>query len=178
MAKKLRIPSKGTKLPALTQLKQRSAEDRAEVMRWCDVMTSKQVRAHIQKRWKIVLRSDSQITHFRKWQEHQVVWDRFLEAVEHGENFLADKMPDVSRDTLREIAIKRAYAVSAMVDDAELALKVIEADLKDSADHRDWEKLELLKKKAAQADKARRVANSKKLTPEEKAEKLKAIFQR
>lgn len=172
--RKPRIPTSG-KVPALTQLKQLDAEIRADLWTRTQGITNKQGRELIQKEFGIRLSSDSQLSKWRSWQLRQSLWDRYQDMVAQDEQAMQDCFPEVPREKIRELAIKRCYAAADLIGDPEVTLKVVQTDLKDSQDSRDWEKLELLKKKAAQAEEAQTVATSD-LTPEEKAAKLQEIF--
>lgn len=172
--RKPRIP-RGKQPPALTRLKQLPAEDRQAIFDWGKELTHAECRKRIKADYGISLSSDSQLSKFRSWQLRQTVWDRFNEMVEQDEQAIQEAFPDMDRERLREMAIKRAYAMADLMGDPKLTLKVVQTDLKDSQDSRDWERLELLKRKAEQADQAKETLGSQ-LSEEEKLTRMKSIF--
>lgn len=126
----------------LTRLKALSAEARAEIFAWKDEagLTNAAIRDRIAERWCVILRRDGQLSEFWSWQFRQGAIDRLGEMMEQDEQLLADKFPGLSREVIRDAAIKRGYAMADLAGDVKLSLKVAAVDLKDSEERRDWEK--------------------------------------
>ena len=127
----------------LTRLKALQPAERAEIYSWrseTPAPTNAAIRTRIGERFGVTLRRDGQLSEFWSWQFRQQAIDRLGEMMEQDEALLQDKFPGLSRDAIRDAAIKRGYAMADLAGDLELSLKVAKVDLKDSEERRNWEK--------------------------------------
>lgn len=127
----------------LTRLKALSPEERAEIYSWREetpTPTNAEIRTRIAEKFGVTLKRDGQLSQFWSWQFRQAAIDHLGQMMSQDEQLLQDRFPQFTRDQLREITIKRGYALADMMNDPKLGLKVVATDLKDSAERRDWEK--------------------------------------
>ena len=122
----------------LRRLKDLPAADRAEIWGWrkeFPLQTNAQIRERIRKRFGIELRRDGQLSEFWRWQFGQAALDALADATSSTEESLRDKFPGLSRDKIRDLAIKQSYAVAALLreENPGFTLKVVEVDRKDRA---------------------------------------------
>jgi hypothetical protein len=129
----------------LTRLKRLSAEERQEIFAWKDggtevggqrsevIPTNAEVRKRIGERFGIHLRRDGQLSQFWQWQWRQAPIDHLGQMMSQDEQLLQDQFPGLTRDQLREVTIKRGYALADMMNDPKLGLKVAAEDRKDRA---------------------------------------------
>ena len=122
----------------MTRLKQLPAESRVELYRLSDQLKGAAWLEYVVREFDIPLTSESQLSDFRAWQLRQSVWDHFNRMVVTDEEALKAQNPDAPRERIREAAIKRAYAAADLAGDTRLALQVVDRDLRDSQDRRDW----------------------------------------
>jgi hypothetical protein len=163
----------------LTRLKGLPASDRAEVFSWKEesASTNADLRARLLERHGIRLSRDGQLSEFWQWQFRQAAIDRLGEMMAQDEQLLQDKFPGLSRDAIRDAAIKRGYAMADLSGDVELSLKVAKTDLKDAEGARDSRKLALLEAEAERARLTEAVIDSG-VSPEEQAKRIREIFHR
>ena len=135
--RKTSVREDGT-VPAMTRLKLLPAETRAELYRLSDQLKGAAWLEYVVREFDIPLTSESQLSDFRAWQLRQAVWDHFNRMVVTDEEALTAQNPDAPRERIREAAIKRAYAAADLAGDTRLALQVVDRDLRDSQDRRDW----------------------------------------
>lgn len=129
-------------VPPLRALKLCSPEDRAWAAKLQSGNTSKKARKLIGEKLNIHLGTDGTYTEFLNWQRLQARWDALDARMQHTEDALKEKFPTLSREDLRDRVIKLSYATAAKDDDVELALKVMDRDLGDSRERRDWQKFQ------------------------------------
>lgn len=137
--RKQRIPKGGKPLPAMTRLKLLKPDERAEIASWGSTVSSSEQRARIATKFGINLSSDSQLTRFVQWQSRQAIWDRANDMAEQDEAALGSQFPQLSREKLREAAIKRSYVIADAIGNPELTMKVVKEDLADSKNNREWQ---------------------------------------
>jgi hypothetical protein len=138
---------RGGQKSELTRLKALSPSDRAEIWSWRAEksaegvpLTNAAIRTRIVEKFGIALERDGQLSEFWQWQYRQMQFDRLGELASEDEAMLAGKYPNVDRDRLRDVTIKRLYAVADLEQSPAFSLKVVNTDIKDSAERRDWEK--------------------------------------
>ena len=85
-------------------------------------------------------------------------------------------MADLDAATLKAASALALHIATSNSPDIESLQKLVTVLLKHKQLDVDREKLDLLKRKAEQADKARTVANSETLTPEQKLTRIKEVF--
>lgn len=136
--RKQRIPKGGKPLPAMTRLKLLKPEERAEIASWGKELSASEQRAHIATKFGINLSSDSQLTRFVQWQARQAIWDRANDMAEQDEAALSSQFPQLSREKLREAAIKRSYVIADAIGNPELTMKVVKEDLNAEKNTREW----------------------------------------
>jgi hypothetical protein len=93
------------------------------------------------------------------------------------EQMLTDSFPGLSRDAIREAAIKRGYAVADLGGDVKLSMMVAGVDLKDKVVTMDGRKLALLEQAAERARKTEEVLDSK-LSSTDQAQRIREIFKK
>src|SRR5262245_4394929 len=113
-------------VPPLRALKMRSAEAREWAMSLSEPgsvnpatgqpLSNAECRGEIRQRLGISLGSDSAYGDFCSWQRRQRLQDRLNQIAEDDEAALADQYPGLSRDKIREAAIKRAYASADLMN--------------------------------------------------------------
>jgi hypothetical protein len=133
------------------------------------------VRALISERLQIHLRYDQQMSKFRAWELDER--ERELEAERQAEDerqALAEN-PNWTLDQARERVLTKAYQRALAKGDFALGLATVKQDLNAQKVGLDERKLDLLEKKAAQADSAKEVVASK-MTPEQKEAEYRRIF--
>lgn len=172
MSRKPRIPGTGD-VPAMTRLKQQPRDVQVRVFGWCEELTLKEVRQRIATELDIHFTADSQITRWRQSFEDVVAMERFADLLEMAEEGAAQH---VGRTAAREKAISWAMSLAAMDRDPKLMLKAVATGQKESSLAQDDRKIALLEAKAKQAEQAGDIAEDTRLTPEEKEQKLRAIF--
>lgn len=162
----------------LTRLKRLEPEERAEIFTWKDLpdRTNADIRKMIAERYGVKLTKDGQLSVFWSWQFRQGAMDHLDLMMSQDEENLRDKFPNLSRDTIRDGAIKRGYAVADMMGDVKLTLQVVDRDLKDKTVGQDDRKLVILERKAAQADAAKGLIEDKALSEAERAARMKEVF--
>ena len=127
----------------MRRLKELPAGDRQEIYGWrgaTPAMTNAEIRTRIGERFGVALRRDGQLSEFWQWQFRQGAIDHLGEMMSQDEQLLTDKFPGLSRESIRDAAIKRGYALADLAGDVKLSLSVAKVDLKDSEERRDWEK--------------------------------------
>jgi hypothetical protein len=177
---KLRGQGKGP-LSELTRLKTlwRSWPDgeKQKLLGWREEgITNAEIRSRIKKYYSVNLVRDGQLSEFWSWCSAELESDAFNEFMAAREQSLTDNHPESSREQIREAMIKEWYAWSKMQRDPKLGLKVVNMDLKDQEQKISQRKLELLEKKAAQADQAKGVMENKELTEDQRAMRMREIF--
>jgi hypothetical protein len=140
--RKPRIPQGGKPLPGMTRLKALKPEERAEIASWGSTISSSEQRARIAQRFGINLSSDSQLTRFVQWQARQVIWDRANDMAEQDEAALSSQFPQLSREKLREAAIKRSYVIADAIGNPALTMKVVKEDLNAEKNSREWQEFQ------------------------------------
>ena len=176
------IPNKLRPAPdsQLRRLKELPSADRAEIYGWrgaTPAMTNAEIRTRIGERFGVALRRDGQLSEFWQWQFRQGAIDHLGEMMSQDEQLLQDKFPGLSRESIRDAAIKRGYALADLAGDVKLSLSVAKVDLKDSEVTMDGRRLALLEEEAERARKTEAVIDSH-LSAEDQAQRLREIFKK
>jgi hypothetical protein len=140
--------------------------------------TQAQTRSLMATKLGIKLQRDSQLNDFRKWELEQQELELEAERQADEERREIEAHPHWTLDQVREAMLKKAYRRASARGDFKLGLATVKQDLSAQAVQLDREKLELLKKKAAQAEQTERVVRDAELTPEERAQRIKEIYGR
>jgi hypothetical protein len=179
---KLRATSPGKPDSELTKLKARWRDTMSEPARefWRVLFISPTSQAEIRKqisaKLHVRLEDDSQLNRFRDWELEQRQMDLEAERAAEEERRLIEEHPDWTKDQVREDLLRRFYNRARATGDAKLGLKTIAADAKLESLGLDREKLAILKRKAEQADTATGILKNKKLTEDEKRQRMLELF--
>ena len=173
MSTSRKIRSDKGPVPPLRALKMCAASDRE----WAfDLIAAKnpatgqpwsnaECRELIRKKLGIHLRSDSSYSDFRSWQLRQRLMDRLNQIAEDDEAQLKDQFPGLSRDRIRDAAIKRTYATADLLEDPDFTLRVIKVDQAETTGRfkaeLDQEKLKLARIAEERAASEHRLAREK-----------------
>lgn len=166
-------------VPEITRLKEtwlRMAEPSRDFWRarFSGSESQAALRASLLAKLKINLTRDNQLTEFRSWDEANQQRERMAELHEqHKQELLAGGM---TLEEAQAVLLTEASAWAVAAKDFTLGVKVSGEITKTTASRMDERKLILLEKKAAQADAAKQVIESK-LSPEEQRQRLKEILQ-
>lgn len=173
----------GNPTSQLTKLKSKwlrmPLEERAEWQeRFASTDTQRTIRDALLEKLEVNLKSDCMLTHFRHWEADQR--ERDLEAERQAEDerrYMADH-ENCSLDEVRVEVLKKAYLRSAAEGDFRLGLATVKSDVYAQALGVDREKLELLKKKAAQAESTEQVLSAAEMSVEQREEAIREIYGR
>jgi hypothetical protein len=138
--------------------------------------TQADLRKELQSQLRINLASDKQLTAFRSWLDDQDARDRQAERMAENERRLKAEHPDWSLDQVREEVLKQSYFETLAIGDWKLGLKTVAADVRVKTIALDARRVALLEQKASQADATKKVLGEKKLTPEERDERIREIY--
>ena len=175
--KKLRSPdSEITKLKVLWR--DSLAEDAKAFWQELFVSASTQaaIRSELQKKLKVNLRFDKQLNAFRDWELEQRQLDLEAERQLEDERRLKAEFGDWTLDQIREEVLKRSYARAMATGDFASGRKTIVQDLNVKKVAMDERKLVILEKKAAAFDQAKDVLGDKKLTDDQKRQRMLQLF--
>ncbi len=114
-------------------LKRLPPDDRAEILAWRSdpALTTAAARQRLAERFAIQLHRDRQLSSFWKWQLGQAAVDTIKDIMEWDEDELQRRFPNITRDRIRDIVIKRGYAIAEMKEDLPLSLRVAAEDRRD-----------------------------------------------
>ena len=126
----------------MTQLKQRSPEDRQWAFQLGDTLNQSQARAAIKERFGIALGSNTVYANFCQWHGRQNLWNHLDEMTEQDQPRLGRTHPS-SLERIRDTAILLGYAQSDRRRDAKLTARVVSADVRDCRERRAAEKRRL-----------------------------------
>ena len=171
----------GGRKSELTRLKAQwlrlSSDERAA---WQDLFvsgkTQAEIRQAIREKFEINLHSDSQLNCFRDWELDQRERDLEAERQEEDERRFLQEHPEWSLEEARSAVLKKAYLRATAAGDFKLGLDVVKQELSIQSGVLDREKLELLKRKAAQAESTEKVLTERELTPAERERAIKEIY--
>jgi len=175
--KKLRSPdSEITKLKVLWR--DSLAEDAKAFWQELFVSASTQaaIRSELQKKLKVNLRFDKQLNAFRDWELEQRQLDLESERQLEDERRLKAEFGEWTLDQIREEVLKRSYARAMATGDFASGRKTIVQDLNVKKVAQDERKLVILEKKAAAFDQAKDVLGDKKLTDDQKRQRMLQLF--
>lgn len=96
------------------------------------VLTNTECRALIKERLGIALGSDGSYSDFRSWQLRQRQYDMLADLSEQDETTFRDRFPGLSADKIRDLVIKRQFAVAEILNDPSHTLKVIKTSQDES----------------------------------------------
>ena len=175
--KKLRSPdSEITKLKVLWR--DSLAEDAKAF--WQELFVSASTQAQIRKemlaKLKVNLRFDKQLNAFRDWELEQRQLDLESERQLEDERRLKAEFGEWTLDQIREEVLKRSYARAMATGDFASGRKTIVQDLNVKKVAQDERKLVILEKKAAAFDQAKDVLGDKKLTDDQKRQRMLQLF--
>lgn len=151
-----------------------------EILRRATVGESwKSIRAWLRAEKRCRINSDSVISQWYSRRSLQQQIHAQMEAhaaeVDSMVDFLRRELPELDQEKLDRFG-QNAFSVMALKNaDAKVWVEIYRLNLKARELEIDRAKLELLKRKADQADKAKDIVTSK-LSPEEKQKAMKAIF--
>ena len=173
----------GNPTSQLTKLKTKwlrmPAEERAE---WQELFgsteTQRVIRERILEKLEVNLKSDGMLTNFRHWEADQRERDLEAERQAEDERRFMEEHEHCSLDEARVEVLKKAYLRSAANGDFKLGLATVNSDVYAQTVGLDREKLELLKRKAEQAEKTEKVLQKPTMTPEERQAAIRAIYGR
>lgn len=131
------------------------------------VLTNTECRALIKERLGIALGSDGSYSDFRSWQLRQRQYDMLADLSEQDETTFRDRFPGLSADKIRDLVIKRQFAVAELLNDPSHTLKVIKTSQAESTGRT---KAELEKEKLALAKEAEARQRAEHLLNREKFE--------
>jgi len=124
----------------------------------------------------VVLESDSQLTRFRQWMAEQDLMDAEQERQAEEETRIKSAHPEWTLDQVRDEVLKLSlYRAVATGEFAKLGLPAVDRVMRRDQLLLDREKLDLLTRKAAQADQAADITRSE-LSAEEKAARMRELF--
>ena len=175
--KKLRSPdSEITKLKVLWR--DSLAEDAKAF--WQELFVSASTQAQIRKemlaKLKVNLRFDKQLNAFRDWELEQRQLDLESERQLEDERRLKAEFGEWTLDQIREEVLKRSYARAMATGDFASGRKTIVQDLNVKKVAQDERKLVILEKNAAAFDQAKDVLGDKKLTDDQKRQRMLQLF--
>jgi hypothetical protein len=138
--------------------------------------TQAQNREAIRSELGVVLESDSQLTRFRQWVAEQDLMDAEQERQAEEETRIKSAHPEWTLDQVRDEVLKLSlYRAVATGEFAKLGLPAVDRVMRRDQLLLDREKLDLLTRKAAQADQAADITRSE-LSAEEKAARMRELF--
>ncbi len=138
--------------------------------------TQRNIRDQLRATFAVNLESDGQLNVFRDWELDQRERDLEAERQQEDERRFLLEHPEWSLDEARAAVLKKAYMRAAVRGDFKLGLAVVKQELGFQALLLDREKVELLKRKAAQADSTERVLGERTMTIEEREQAIKEIY--
>jgi hypothetical protein len=178
MSAKLRGDTAGKTPSELTRFKRlwlTLPESERDSWRACfaSELTQPRIREEIKLKLRIKLVEDKQLTNFRQWLAQQDARDEEQQLTDQDEAELIAQ--GLTGDALRKALIEKIQRRAYLHGDAKTGLAAVDRGQKEVMTAIDREKLELLKRKAAQAEAAQEVTGSQ-LTPEEKEAEYRRIF--
>ena len=181
----MKAPTKlhGGKESELTRLKELWRQLSPDVRSyWQELFISKtkqeEIRSQILDTFKIELRFDKQLNAFRDWEMDQRERDLEAERQAEDERRALAENPNWSLDQAREEVLRRTYQRAMASGDFKMGLAAVDRDLKSKVVTMDREKLELLKRKAEQAENTDKVLSKADMTPEQRELAIREIYGR
>jgi len=178
-------------VPPITRLKeiaQAKREVRQELWAWREdpTLTNAAIRGRIETTYGIQLSRDGQLSEFWPWLRHQIRAENWNERMSEFEEWYSKSNPEATTERIRQAGIAFFMTETAADGDRKGFVEVAHLDLKERDGKTkalmDEKKIQIaerrvrvLEQKAAQADQAKAVTESK-LTPEEKLAKMRQIF--
>lgn len=135
------------------------------------------LRMELAKKLAVKLPSDSKLTKFRAWLDEQDKRDAEATRQEEDQQQLLKEFgQEWTLDQIREEVLRRSYARALATGDFAAGRKTIVQDLNVKKVALDERKLAILEKKAAAYDALKNVATDKKLTAEEREQRMLELF--
>lgn len=141
--------------------------------------TQADIRGQLAAKLKVELKRDAQLTEFRQWLEDQDARDQEAQRQYEDERRLTAEFGDsMTKEQIRDRVLSAAYARSIAKGDFKLGLQTVREDLNAQKVSIDREKLELMKRKAEQAEATEKVLTDAELTAAEREQRIKEIYGR
>ena len=138
--------------------------------------TQAAIRAELKQQLSVTLLYDNQLNAFRDWADDQWKLDLEAERQADDERRLKQEHPDWTKDDLREALLRCAYQRAKASGDFKLGLAAMKQDKSFEELTLDREKFEELKRKAAQADKAKGIMENPELSQQQREARMKHLF--
>lgn len=179
-------PTKPTVLPAKKPTRQRGRLDKLPAHVQAEILnratageTWAEIRAWLRAERRCRINSDSVISQWYSrrslQQQIQAQLEQHASQVDSMVDFMRRELPQLDQEKLERFA-QNAFSVMALKNaDPKVWVQIYRLQLQARELEIDREKLEILKHKAEQADKAKEIVTSK-LSPDEKQKAMRAIF--